>query len=124
MMTTIAAAACDVRRKMLDYLPAHHCKRNRVFSTSKNPERRIHDSYIRVRTQNSDKPLDQLYRNYLEKCWKLPYYGYLANGNYRCTGCGKKVSAPKSFFWIFSAVAWNFKAKFSPMAKDEVHIGK
>lgn len=100
---------------MLDYLPAHYCKRNRLFSTYKNPERRINDSYHRERTKSSDKSLDQLYRQYLQICWEKPYYGYLCMltyqnlaelGSTRLAWCvfrvavGQRVTWGQQFFLI------------------------
>ena len=67
----------DIRRKMLDYLPAHHCKRSRLFGTNKNPERRLFDNYHRERDASSTVSLEQLYRKYLQLCWNKPYYGYV-----------------------------------------------
>jgi len=66
----------DFRRKMLDYLPAHYCKRNRLFSTSKNPERRLYDNYHRERDANLHTAVEHLYMKYLQICWDKPYYGY------------------------------------------------
>lgn len=63
------------RRKMLDYLPAHYCKRNRLFSTSKNPERRLYDNYHRERDANLHTAVEHLYMKYLQICWDKPYYG-------------------------------------------------
>lgn len=64
------------KSRLTQYLPAHLSKRNWLFHTSSNPEKRLAQKYTEKVTKfTGQETMDALYRKYLETCWNLPYYG-------------------------------------------------
>jgi hypothetical protein len=62
---------------MMDYLPAHFCKRRWLIGTKENPEYRLLNSYQIQAEELQTLDIENLYRRYIETCQEKPYYGYL-----------------------------------------------
>jgi hypothetical protein len=68
-------SAETLKNKVNQFLPAHFCKRNRIFGKESNPEKRISASRQSRESELRGYSMSRLYQEYVNFCRQKPYYG-------------------------------------------------